>query len=37
MATPVDFTQLGPLGDEFGMTGLDVESILGEDGNVPRG
>ena len=35
MATPVDFTQLGPLGDVFSATGLDVESILGDDGNVP--
>jgi polyhydroxyalkanoate synthase len=35
MATPVDFTQLGPLGDVFGTTGLDVESILDADGNVP--
>lgn len=35
MATPVDFTQLGPLGDVFSTTGLDVESILGDDGNVP--
>ena len=35
MATPVDFTQLGPLGDAFRTTGLDVESILGDDGNVP--
>jgi polyhydroxyalkanoate synthase len=37
MATPVDFAQLGPLGDVFSTTGLDVESILGDDGNVPRG
>jgi polyhydroxyalkanoate synthase subunit PhaC len=35
MATPVDFTQLGPLGDVFSTTSLDVESILGDDGNVP--
>jgi polyhydroxyalkanoate synthase subunit PhaC len=35
MATPVDFTQLGPLGDVFGTTGLDAGSILGDDGNIP--
>lgn len=35
MACPVDFTKMGPLGDIVGQTDLDVEAILGDDGNVP--
>ena len=37
VATPVDFTQLGPLGAPFGPTDLQVEAVLGDDGNVPPG
>ena len=35
MATPVDFRHLGPLADVFGTTGLDVGTVLDNDGNVP--
>ena len=34
MATPVDFAELGALGAAFKATNLDVESVLGDDGNV---
>ncbi|MFL6180031.1 MAG: alpha/beta fold hydrolase [Actinomycetes bacterium] len=34
MATPVDFRHVGPLGDIFASTGLDVNSVLDENGNV---
>lgn len=34
MATPVDFRHAGPLGDIFASTGLDVNSVLDENGNV---
>jgi polyhydroxyalkanoate synthase len=35
MATPVDFGHLGPLADVFGTTDLDVDAVLGDDGNIP--
>ena len=34
MATPVDFAELGALGAAFKATNLDVESVLGDDGNI---
>jgi poly[(R)-3-hydroxyalkanoate] polymerase subunit PhaC len=34
IATPVDFAELGALGAAFQATQLDVESVLGDDGNV---
>ena len=35
MATPVDFRHLGPLADVFRVGGLEVDSVLDGDGNVP--
>src|SRR4051812_29139249 len=35
LATPVDFRHMGPLADVFRVGGLDVESVVGENGNVP--
>jgi polyhydroxyalkanoate synthase subunit PhaC len=35
MATPVDFTATGPLGDLFGASGGTVTDHLGPDGNLP--
>lgn len=35
MATPADFRHMGPLGDVFATGGLDVDSVLDADGNVP--
>jgi polyhydroxyalkanoate synthase subunit PhaC len=35
VATPVDFPRLGPLVDVIGRTELDVDSVLGDDGNIP--
>ncbi|WP_219414916.1 alpha/beta fold hydrolase [Pseudonocardia nigra] len=35
MATPVDFRHLGPLGDIIATGGLDIDSVIGPDGNVP--
>jgi polyhydroxyalkanoate synthase len=35
LATPVDFRHLGPLADVFRVGGLDVDSVLDENGNVP--
>jgi polyhydroxyalkanoate synthase subunit PhaC len=35
LATPVDFTQMGPLADVFRVGGLDVDDVLDDDGNVP--
>jgi len=35
LATPVDFRHMGPLADVFRVGGLDVESVLDENGNVP--
>ena len=35
LATPVDFRHMGPLADVFRVGGLDVDSVLGPDGNVP--
>jgi polyhydroxyalkanoate synthase len=35
LATPVDFTQMGPLADIFRVGGLDVDDVLDDDGNVP--
>ncbi len=35
MATPVDFQQMGPLVDAFVTGGLDVDTVLDADGNVP--
>ncbi|MGY1693349.1 alpha/beta fold hydrolase [Geodermatophilus sp. SYSU D00814] len=34
LATPVDFTQMGPMADVF-RGGLEVDDVLDEDGNVP--
>jgi polyhydroxyalkanoate synthase subunit PhaC len=35
MATPVDFSHMGPLGRVFAGGGLEVDSVLDSDGNVP--
>jgi polyhydroxyalkanoate synthase len=35
MASPVDFSELGPLGDIFGKTSLEVETLLDDTGNIP--
>jgi polyhydroxyalkanoate synthase len=35
LATPVDFTEMGPLADIFRVGGLDVDDVLDDDGNVP--
>jgi polyhydroxyalkanoate synthase len=35
MATPVDFAHMGPMAAVFGEGGLDPDSVLGDDGNVP--
>ncbi len=35
MATPVDFQKMGPMADLVGTTDLDVDALLGPDGNVP--
>ncbi|HVN11510.1 MAG TPA: alpha/beta fold hydrolase [Kineosporiaceae bacterium] len=35
VACPVDFRRLGPLGDIFGTTDLEVDAVLGDDGNIP--
>ena len=35
MATPIDFSQLGTLGDIFGKTSLDVANLLDNTGNIP--
>ncbi|MCA0146378.1 alpha/beta fold hydrolase [Blastococcus sp. LR1] len=35
LATPVDFRHMGPLADVFAKGGLEVDSVLNEDGNVP--
>jgi polyhydroxyalkanoate synthase len=35
LATPVDFRHLGPLADVFSVGGMEVDSVLGADGNVP--
>lgn len=35
LATPVDFRHMGPLADVFRVGGLDVDSVLDENGNVP--
>jgi poly[(R)-3-hydroxyalkanoate] polymerase subunit PhaC len=35
LATPVDFRHMGPLADIFTMGGMDVDNVLGADGNVP--
>jgi polyhydroxyalkanoate synthase len=35
LATPVDFRHMGPLADVFRVGGLDVESVVDENGNVP--
>jgi polyhydroxyalkanoate synthase len=35
LATPVDFRHMGPLADLFAIGGLQVESVLDENGNVP--
>lgn len=36
MATPVDFAQVGPMANVM-SSGLDVDALLGPDGNVPPG
>jgi polyhydroxyalkanoate synthase len=35
LATPVDFRHMGPLADVFRVGRMDVDSLLGPDGNVP--
>jgi polyhydroxyalkanoate synthase subunit PhaC len=35
LATPVDFRHMGPLADIFRVGGLEVDEVLGDDGNVP--
>jgi polyhydroxyalkanoate synthase len=35
LTTPADLQKLGPLGDVLGVGGLDVDSVLDPDGNVP--
>jgi polyhydroxyalkanoate synthase len=35
MATPVDFTRMGPLTDLFGPAGLEADDVLDDSGNVP--
>ncbi|MFT4081628.1 MAG: alpha/beta fold hydrolase [Nocardioides sp.] len=35
VACPVDFARLGQLVDILGRTELDVEKVIGEDGNIP--
>jgi polyhydroxyalkanoate synthase len=35
LATPVDFRHMGPLADLFGRDKMEVEEVLGDDGNVP--
>src|SRR3954451_2793970 len=35
LATPVDFRHMGPLADIFRVGGLEVDSVVDEDGNVP--
>jgi polyhydroxyalkanoate synthase subunit PhaC len=35
LATPVDFRHMGPLADVFRVGGLDVDSVVDENGNVP--
>ena len=37
LATPIDFRHMGPLADVFRVGGLDVDTVLGPDGNVPPG
>jgi polyhydroxyalkanoate synthase len=35
MATPVDFRHMGPLGEVFTTGGLEIDSVLDENGNLP--
>ncbi|MCW2634901.1 MAG: Poly(3-hydroxyalkanoate) synthetase [Blastococcus sp.] len=35
LATPVDFRHMGPLAAVFGVGNMDVDAVLGDDGNVP--
>jgi polyhydroxyalkanoate synthase len=35
LATPVDFRHMGPLADVIRVGGLDVDSVVDENGNVP--
>ena len=35
LATPVDFRHMGPLADIFAVGGLDVDSVVDRNGNVP--
>ncbi|WP_448627190.1 alpha/beta fold hydrolase [Geodermatophilus sp. URMC 64] len=35
LATPVDFEHMGPMGDLFRVGGLEVDQVIGDDGNVP--
>jgi len=35
LATPVDFQRMGPMADLFSVGGLEIDEVLGEDGNVP--
>ena len=35
LATPVDFRHMGPLADLFGPDKMEVDEVLGDDGNVP--
>jgi polyhydroxyalkanoate synthase subunit PhaC len=35
LTTPADLQRLGPLGDVLGVGGLDIDTVLDPDGNVP--
>src|SRR5919205_106640 len=35
LATPVDFRHMGPLADVFRVGGMEVDTVVGSDGNVP--
>jgi polyhydroxyalkanoate synthase len=35
LATPVDFRHMGPMGDLVRVGGLEVDEVVGDDGNVP--
>lgn len=37
LTTPADLQQMGPLGDILGRSGLDIDTVLDEDGLLPPG